>query len=335
MHVARFSLDHDVAGLRPDCQSRRIVRSTVGTGAPACARALRYGSVLVILARVARRPPIDVFGYLDYRVFLRAYYLAKKEEGRGFSYRAFSRRAGLGSPNHLKRVTEGERNLTPQMAVRYADAIGLTGDAAAYFGDLVVFTQARSSKEKNRAYQKLTEFRGYRRAHRLDAAHAAYHANWYVPAICEMSLQSGFEPDAAWIAQRMIPPISQSEAKSALETLLELGLLRRTEQGGLEQAETVMTTGSETRGVHIVAYHRAMMERASESIDLVGPTDRDISSVTFCVGKDGLARIKQRVQQFRKEMVALATQEQDGEQVLQLNMQLFPLTERESSDEES
>src|ERR1700742_3239126 len=92
-----------------------------------------------------RRSPIDVFRYLDYRSYLADLYAAKKK--RGFSYRAFSRAAGLGAPNYLKLVIEGKRNLTPPMAARFAAACGLAGDAADYFQQLVAFNQASSSEQ--------------------------------------------------------------------------------------------------------------------------------------------------------------------------------------------
>ena len=56
----------------------------------------------------------DVFDYLDYRAYLRDYYAYAKSARRGFSHRTFSRRAGLGSPNHLKRVMEGRQNGQPE-----------------------------------------------------------------------------------------------------------------------------------------------------------------------------------------------------------------------------
>src|SRR6478735_304809 len=103
-----------------------------------------------------------------------------KERRRGFSHRAFSRRVGLGSPNHLKRVMDGERNLTLEMAARFAEALGLTGEAADYFVQLVRLGQAKSSLERSRAYEKLTTFKAYRRTRKLDIAHAAYHSTWYI-----------------------------------------------------------------------------------------------------------------------------------------------------------
>ena len=69
----------------------------------------------------------EVFEYLDYRKYLRDFYASRKRGGRGFSYRAFSRRAQLQSPNYLKLVIEGQRNLTGPMANRFATACGLDG----------------------------------------------------------------------------------------------------------------------------------------------------------------------------------------------------------------
>ena len=85
----------------------------------------------------AAEAEIDVFAYSDYRAFLRDYYRARKAAGRGFSYRSFSRRAELRSPNYLKLVIDGERNLSADMAKRFASACGLQGDEERYFMDLV------------------------------------------------------------------------------------------------------------------------------------------------------------------------------------------------------
>jgi uncharacterized protein (TIGR02147 family) len=268
---------------------------------------------------------VDVFDYLDYRAFLRDVYLHRKGK-RGMSYRAFSRRAGLKSPNYLKRVIDAERNLTSDMAARFAKALSLDDDSTAYFLDLVRFNQARTSTERNTYYGKLTGFRRYRKAQPLELAQAAYHSTWYLPAIRELVARGDFEEDPDWIAQQMLPPITRKEAARALETLMALGLVVRAESGRLAWGEPVVSTGAETRGLHIVNYHRTMLERAGQSLDLVAPADRDISSLTLCLGDDGVRRIKERIQRFRRELLELAMLEDDPSQVVQVNFQVFPLT---------
>jgi uncharacterized protein (TIGR02147 family) len=277
---------------------------------------------------VTRPAAPDVFTYLDVRTFLRDTYDFKKAAGRGFSFRAFARKVGLRSPNHLKRVIDGERDVTAAMAPRYAEALGLLGEPARYFCDLAAFSRAGSASEKNDAYDRLMANRGYQRVHRLDAAHAAYHANWYIPVIREMAALPEFRPDAAAIASRLLPPISKAEAQEALNTLVALGMLYEDGNGGLRRGEAIVSTGPETRGLHIVNFHRAMLERASASMELVRAADRDISALTFCVDNATLHELKSRLQAFRKELVGLLSErETSGTRVVQLNMQLFPLSQ--------
>ena len=271
-------------------------------------------------------PSLDVYDYIDYRAYLRDYYARMKLARRGFSHRAFSRRAGLGSPNHLKRVMDGDRNLTTEMAGRFAEAMGLEGEAADYFVQLVRFGQAKTSTERSRAYAKLTNFGAYRKTRKLDLAQADYHSTWYIPVIRELAGRKDFKADPRWIAARTLPPIKPAEAKAGLETLLKLGLLRSDEYGKVVQAEPLITTGPEMHALHIANYHRAMMARAAASIDLIASDERDISAVTILVGRGGLKRVKEKIRRFRRELLELSLGEEDGTQVLQGNFQLFPLS---------
>jgi uncharacterized protein (TIGR02147 family) len=270
------------------------------------------------------RCPIDVFRFHDYRAFLAAYYQHKKPQG--FSYRAFARAAGLGAPNYLQLVIQGRRNLTAEMARRFAETCGLGQDGCDYFVALVAFNQASDIDERNRHYQKLSSFRRYRRAQRLELAEAAYHSTWYLPAIRELALAPGFRDDPEWIAEQLWPPIKPAEARQALDTLHELGLLQQGPDGRSRQATRVVSTGPETTGMHITNYHTEMMQRAAQSIGLVPARERDISSLTLCLGSDGLERVKQRIQAFRRELLELSETDAEPSQVVQVNFQLFPLT---------
>lgn len=274
--------------------------------------------------RAQLRCPIDVFLYHDYRTFLGDYYRAKK--GRGFSYRAFSRAAGLGAPNYLKLVIAGQRNLTLPMAERFAQTCGLGKEATQYFVTLVSFNQAKSSAERERHYQRLGAFARYRRAQKLELAEAAYHASWYVPAIRELAQSADFRPDPEWIASVLWPPIKPHEAKAALTTLLDLGLLETSPDGTLRQRARVVSTGAQTTGMHIRNYHAEMLRQATASMENVPANERDLTSLTMCLGPTGLERLRERIAAFRREIVELCESETQPSQVVQLNFQLFPLS---------
>lgn len=275
---------------------------------------------------MSKESPVDVYRYLDYRAFLRDLYAAKKAKSRTFSYRAFSKRAGVASPNYLKLVIDGQRSLSVKMAERFATACGLDIDSSRYFVHLVSFNQAKTSSERTLHYGRLTSFQHYRQAHKLEIAHAAYYSDWYMPAIRELAASREFNEDPEWIADQLIPAITPLQAARALETLIELGLLVRRADGRLAQADSILSTGPETRGLHIAAFHRAMTQRAIESIDLIPAQDRDISSLTLCLGRGGLRAFKERIQRVRRELLELSAMESEPEQVVQINFQLFPLS---------
>jgi uncharacterized protein (TIGR02147 family) len=272
--------------------------------------------------------PVHIFGYLDYRAFLQDFYARKKANDRGFSHRAFSKRAGLRSTNYLHLVMQGKRNLSPEMAVCFARGCGLEGVEAAYFCELVLFTQAGTADERNHAYDRLIRHRQFRSVHQLDVAQAAYHSTWYMPAIRELAAREDFRDDPVWIARTLEPAISSSEARSALATLLELGLLVRGEGGQIGQSEELVTTGPGPLGHHVVNYHRAMLARASDAIDRIPREEREISSVTLCVSQATLLALKTRIREFRRELLQLAELEGEPERVVQINFQLFPLSKK-------
>jgi uncharacterized protein (TIGR02147 family) len=277
---------------------------------------------------VAKAGPVHIFDYLDYRLFLRDFYLAQKAKSSAFSHRAFSRRAGLRSSNYLSLVTKGARDLSSAMAPRFARACGLAKREADFFCELVGYGQAKTTEEKQRVYERLARYRKFREAHRLAEEQTEYHAHWYMPALRELASLPGFHEDPRWIAAILEPPISERQALDALDTLQRLGLLVRDARGKLRQAQALVTTGPGPLGHQIFVYHHGMIDLAKRALDHLPRDERDISSLTLCVAEATLPRLKQRVREFRQELLQLAELEGAPERVVQLNFQLFPLSRR-------
>ncbi len=273
---------------------------------------------------------VDIFRYRDYRHYLRDVYSVRKKSEYGFSYRAFAKRAGLSAPNYLKLVAEGQRNLAPTMATRFAAALGLAGEPADYFCDLVGFNQASSAVERERCYQRLCRYRGYRNVFRLDAAHAAYHSEWFIPAVRELVSCPGFREDPRWIARALRPNISQRQATHALEILEQLGFVVRGTDGHLTQRDPLLTTGDDQPlGHHIANFHRAMLERAAEALDHVERDEREIASLTLSLSPAQFQAFKQRLYEVRQELLQASLEQDESsgvpDRVVQINFQMFPL----------
>jgi uncharacterized protein (TIGR02147 family) len=280
---------------------------------------------------MATRAPVDVFRHQDYRAFLREFYALRKGRNGGYSLRAFSRHAGLRSPNYLKLVMDGDRNLTPHMALRFAEACSLSGEATEYFCELVAFNQARGAAQRELHYGRLKRFGRFRKVHKLNAAQEAYHCQWYIPAIRELAARADFEEDPKWIAKTLLPPIAPAQAKAALGVLCELGLLTRDAAGRLAQPDELVETPDGPLGHHVVEFHRAMMRHAADALDRVPREEREIASLTLCIGERELERLKEELVSFRKSLLQRYQADERAERVVQINLQLFPLSRKKEN----
>jgi uncharacterized protein (TIGR02147 family) len=270
---------------------------------------------------------VSVYDFLDYRAYLRAYYESAKRVRPSFSFRLFSKLAGLRSPNFLKLVIEGQRNLGPDSVGRFADALGLEAADRAFFADLVAFNQAQTMSEKNRAFERIAASRRFRRARRIDGELFAYLSHWYNPAVRELAGRADFCEDPRWIAARLRPAITPNEAAEALELLLSLGLLVRDPRTGrVERGEPTLTTEHEVSALGAAAFHRQMLERAGGSLELFSRELRDLAALTVCVSPKTAALVKRRIHEFRETLAEICDSDAEGSVVYQLNVQWFPLS---------
>ncbi len=266
----------------------------------------------------------DIFEYVDYRAYLRAYYDAAKQHSSVFSYRYFARRAGVSSPSFLRHVMRGERNIG-NTAGQFARALELSAEETEFFKLLVEFDQGENAEQKNVAFEKIAASRGFRTARHIDRDMFQYLSHWYYPAIREMVARPDFDEDPVWIGSQLQPPVSVPEVQEALEVLLGLGLVER-KRGKLVRGEASVSTGHEVRSLAIGNYHRQMLQRASESIELFSSEHRDLGAMTTCISHATLLDIKSRIHEFRELVFALCEQDEVHEVVVQFNTQLFPLT---------
>ena len=268
----------------------------------------------------------DIFDFLDYRSYLQAYYVAAKEHNAVFSYRWFSRKAGYSSPNFLKLVIDGERNISPDSIDRFAAVLGLKASEKRFFADLVAFNQAENDKDRNTAFERVAASRRFKAARKLDHTYFQYLSNWYYPAIREMVARADFREDPEWIGRQLVPPVQPALVATALQLLLELGLVERVDDGRLTRGNPSISTGHEVRSLAIGNFHRQMMSRAAESIEAVARERRDISALTVCIPLDRVGELKERIQGFRELLLDLCDGSESPDAVYQINIQLFPLS---------
>lgn len=270
----------------------------------------------------------NIFLYEDYRGFLRDLYQHLKATQRGFSHRYFSKKAGFTSPNMLQLVIDGKRNVTPKTVGKFVRGLKLNQQEAEFFASLVNFNQAATPEEKSKAFQDMTKSRKFREIHELSKEVFRFYTQWFHIAIREMIDLEGFQADPEWIARHLLPSISRDQAERALKLLLKLNLIKK-DGGSLERTDPIIATAPEVKSLAVVNYHQSMMTLAAQSLSSVPGEERDITSATVGFRREDLPRIKKKIEEFRKTLLAEAEASgQKPDRIYQLNVQLFPVTQK-------
>lgn len=271
-----------------------------------------------------KRP--SIYEYLDYRAYLRDLFGFLKETRRHFSHRFFAREAGFASPNYLKLVMDGKRNLTNESVAKVAKGFRLNRAEREFFENLVFMNQAPSHEERNHYYQRMMAVKGFAEVHRIDKASYDYFSKWYCPVIREIVGFGDRRRTPGEIARILDPPITPREAEKALKLLMDLGLIRKDADGRWEKVSKTVSTGPEVKSLVIANYHREMLRLAAESLERHPAAERDITSVTISVHRGRMAELKERTARFRRELLEMACDDEDADRVIQVNLQVYPLS---------
>jgi len=272
----------------------------------------------------------SIYDYLDYRTYLRDMFAHRKERQRFFSHRYFAKKAEFASPNFLQLVIKGKRNLSSKSVAQVAKGFDLGKRERDYLELLVNMGQASTTADRNYYYQKLTRVRKSTKSRRLEQRQYEYFSNWYYPVVREVATWGEGKMSSKEIASLITPPLSLRKVEKALQVLLELNLLEQDSTGRWIQRDQKLTTGQEVRSLIIANYHKEMLRIAAESIDRHAPAERDITAVSLGVNEDRMGAIKERIAELRRELLDLACDDENPSQVIQVNIQAFPLARKSS-----
>lgn len=284
-------------------------------------------------AGVGTEKVLSVYGYTDYRVYLKDFYEFRKDGQHGYSFRAFSKSAGFTSPNILKLVIEGERNISPEASQKFVKALGLKGQMAEYFSTLVRMNQAKSDTDKEYYFAILQKLTPQANRRDLNAESLKYLSHWLFPVIREMVALKEFRDDPYWISRRMVGKASVAEIGQAMQFLLKEGFVEKVE-GKFQSKDNMVLSSDEVRSLAIRNYHRQMLDQAKECLDSLPLEEREFGALTFVLPEAAMAELKYKMKLFRRELHTWAMQvaeEQGGELVVQVSAQMYPHTRKVAS----
>ena len=257
----------------------------------------------------------------------------KKETVSSFSHRNFSRLAGFSSPNFLKLVIDGQRNLTNTSIAKIAKGFKLKKPEREYFENLVYMNQATDHQERDHYYKKTISMKTPKNVKLLQTAQYNYFSKWYLPVLRELVIFDGKKLTAHELVEKLSPKIKVKEVETALNQLQDLGLIFKDKNGNWKQSEKIITTGPEVKSLLIANFHHEMIKIAAESIDRYSADKRDISAVTLSITQKDIPEIKSKIAEFRKKILKEYACDEAPDQVIQINIQMFPLTKTDKKED--
>ena len=93
----------------------------------------------------------------------------------------------------------------------------------------------------------------------------------------------------------------------------------------------MITSSPDIKSHQILNYQVSLLKLALEAFDRFGPNDlTSNSSTTLRISKETYELFKVKNREHRKELLNIASQDQDADLVYQLNMNMFPLSNPKS-----
>ncbi len=267
----------------------------------------------------------NIFQYDNYRSFLKDYFHEIKAKRRAFSHRYFAQKAGLSSPTFVYQVMKGERNLTAKSMGKIVQGLGISGKELKYFTNLVNYNQSKSVEEQEMYRTSLQKLRESTKFYKANRKQLTYFSNTHLQVIRELAAYSDWDNDYKRLGKLVHPSISPSEAKKAVDTLVELKLLKTTKNGFSMTQEMVTSEG--VSPMFQKELRRDLLLKGVSSVDEFTPQERHASFGIVSMSDSCYHEISTMYDEFRREVFAKLSEDKDREKVYNMSLLLFPLSD--------
>ncbi len=279
-------------------------------------------------------PRLNLF--TDYRQYLREFYEFRRNQTRNllrpYNYATFAAAADIRSPNYLKLIIAGQRNLSMDMAGKFAKAMNLGREESDEFIALVHYTQSIEPLERNRNLKALADIRVRQqlRSGEINADTWAKVPSWVTWVLYALAEQKNVAFTPEELFELMRGKARSEDIRRSLEKLIVAGELTRNSETGEVTKGRELMTGSEDVPVEMVRKLQAeLIYLGLESLFQDQPQDREFGAQTLALTEKEFEQLKFELRQFRKRWakdIGVARKTEKGDRVFQLNIQLFPVT---------
>jgi uncharacterized protein (TIGR02147 family) len=268
----------------------------------------------------------SIFDYFDYRKYLGEYYEQRKAKDLYFTYRYIASKVGIDHA-YIVKVFQSQKHLSLATAGRFSEVLNHTKREKEYFEQLILFARARSDSEIKHYFEKLLSYVECSPL-QVEGDKYEFYQKWYHTAVREVIGLAGFDGDYKKLARLLTPAITESQAKHSVDLLCKLGFIRKNDQREYTLVSRFITPSKEVAPVAIREFQKETMLLAIDALKSIPKEERHISTVTVTLSPDGADKMKACLTRFHEEVMRIANQDNNVDQVFQVNLQLFPISKQ-------
>ena len=153
-------------------------------------------------------------------------------------------------------------------------------------------------------------------------------SNWVNMAILSMCRIQAFPIERSRIASAFIQNVDPTLIDQSLDLLIRSGLIHEDDNGRLTREEgTTLSGWTNQKNSGAREYYRQVSDLAKDAIDL-DMMEREFQCFSLALDKTKVPQVKELIRNFRTTLLALT--DERANEVYQVNLQLFPLTDQNS-----
>lgn len=264
-----------------------------------------------------------IFEYTDYREWLRDAFDDFKQRKSVISWRYMAMKIGA-DPGNLLRMSQGKIHLSTNYIRPMAEFFDLDEKETAYWTEMVLFGRAKTDSDALQHYEKMQSLKGVS-LKTLAKKELEFYRHWYYNAIRSIIGICKFKDDYQGLAECCTPQITEKEARSAVQLLADLNMISTDRDGFWKVNDVFVSTGGNWRSAAVRAFQTETIKLGGESLERHQPFLRDISTVTMTFNMDDIQLIREKIKEFRSDLLRLSQEGTGDDTVFQLNVQLFPM----------
>jgi uncharacterized protein (TIGR02147 family) len=276
------------------------------------------------------RKDLTLTTYTDYQLYLRDLFQLARAQTAPYSYERFAADLGFSLTNVMRLVIAGKRKLAKSSALKIARALQLDETEKTFFLALIEYNNCQHATQRQKALRGLVKAKLAATPASRDRMLVEYFSKWQTPVIREMLRDPDLTAVPEQIAGRLYPSLSVSRVQESLDLLCHLGIVARKEDGSYAQvSDEPLSLPEEKAAGHLslTGFHAEMLGISREALQVVPKKNREFNALTLNISTKNFQKLRKMIRAMCEQAVETDNQEQPRDCTVQLNVQLFMLTD--------